>query len=347
MIMKQNRVYWVDLCKGIGIFLVLLEHTLRNDVTMYICAFNMPMFFSLSGIVFNEIKHNDFKAFVKGRFNQLVIPYFFFYLLTYFLWLFVERHFRSFDLDWWQPIIGMFYASQWHGFMDHNGILWFLPCLFVVEILNFWILRIRPRYIQPILLFLLLVLGFSIKTNLPWCLNTACVALPFYYLGHSLKKGLLIQSLNQDKFVNKWWVSGMLLICFSLLFFIIEGNCRNAAYMIQGVYGNPVVYEVVAISGILMMVYFGKVLSPKNELLFPALKSLLFLGKNTLVIFALHSFFLRIVRYGFESFLSITNYDTNVLTALIMDLLLLVFLCPLIPLYNNFRDRYLSKLYLS
>lgn len=58
----------------------------------------------------------------------------FFYLSTWMYWLVVERNFRSVDLEWWQPLLGLLYSSpQWNGFMSHNAVLWFLPCLFVVE----------------------------------------------------------------------------------------------------------------------------------------------------------------------------------------------------------------------
>jgi len=225
--MEKQRVYWIDLCKGLGIFLVLVEHTMMNNVSTFIQAFNMPMFFFLSGIVFNEKKHINFGIFFKGRINQLVIPYFFFYLLTWVLWLTVERNFRSFDMQWWEPLLGMIYASQWHGYMDHNGILWFLPCLFIVEVLNFFVLRIKPKYVQYIVVLFLLVLGMIIPINLPWCLNTACVALSFYYLGHLLKEILLTPGqtvLKQEKSV-KWHI--LLLLLFSAVFFSVEGITKK------------------------------------------------------------------------------------------------------------------------
>ena len=345
--MEKQRIYWVDLCKGIGIFLVLMEHTLRNDVTMFICAFNMPMFFFLSGIVFNEKKHTDFKRFIKGRFNQLIIPYIFFFLLTYFLWLVLERQFRSFDMDWWQPLIGMVYASQWHGYMDHNGILWFLPCLFVVEIMNFFVIRIKPHYMQFVIVLVLLIIGFCIKINLPWCLNTACVALPFYYLGKQLKYVLLFNDVGTKSSSKKTLQEFGFLFLFGILFFAIEGIVRNSAFMINGQYGNPFIYEIVAVSGILMMVFIGKVLSPNNKLLLSSLNYVLYMGKNTLVIFALHAFFLRIARFVFERYLSISNYDTNIMWAIVIDTIVIIILCVLIPIYNRFRDNFLVRIYLN
>lgn len=118
----MKRVQWVDWCKGIGILLVLLGHTLRTDVSLvYVYGFHMPLFFFLSGLVCNEKKYN-WKSFLKSRFNTLIIPYIVFYLLTWLYWLFIERSVRPIDLSWWQPLVGMVYGAQWHGLMDHNGI---------------------------------------------------------------------------------------------------------------------------------------------------------------------------------------------------------------------------------
>ena len=57
---KNNRVQWVDICKGYGILLVVLGHTLRTDLSLvYIYGFHMPLFFFLSGIVCDEKKYNS------------------------------------------------------------------------------------------------------------------------------------------------------------------------------------------------------------------------------------------------------------------------------------------------
>lgn len=88
----------------------------------------MPLFFFLSGLVLNRSKYT-FKNFLKNRFSTLILPYIFFYLLTYIYWLLIENHFRSFDMTWYKPLLGMIYGGQYNGLMDHNGILWFLPCL--------------------------------------------------------------------------------------------------------------------------------------------------------------------------------------------------------------------------
>lgn len=63
--MKPTRIQWLDYAKGIGIFLVVLGHTLRamvnseilessitvNSIDRWIYAFHMPLFFLISGLL--------------------------------------------------------------------------------------------------------------------------------------------------------------------------------------------------------------------------------------------------------------------------------------------------------
>jgi len=190
---ETGRVQWIDGCKGLAILLVILGHTMRTDISrVYIYGFHMPLFFFLSGLVCNEKKYT-WGTCLKSRFNTLVIPYFTFYLLTWLYWLIVERSFRPLCMIWWQPLIGMVYGAQWHDFMAHNGILWFLPCLFVTEILFFALKKLHKVWIQLSAIIVLTGLGFLFKTNLPWCVNIASVALQFFFVGNLLRIVLLKQ----------------------------------------------------------------------------------------------------------------------------------------------------------
>lgn len=94
----KNRIEWVDKCKCIAIYFVVYGHFCLDN--KYVYAFHMPLFFLLSGFVLNEKKY-EFKDFLKSRINGILIPYIFFYLLTWMYWLVVERNFRSVDLEWW------------------------------------------------------------------------------------------------------------------------------------------------------------------------------------------------------------------------------------------------------
>lgn len=47
---EKTRIAWIDIVRGIGIFLVIMGHTYRsNQVLNWIVSFHMPLFFILSG----------------------------------------------------------------------------------------------------------------------------------------------------------------------------------------------------------------------------------------------------------------------------------------------------------
>lgn len=55
---KIKRIDWIDVAKGVGIFLMVMGHTSMPDaVNRWIYSFHMPLFFLLSGLVFNPGKY--------------------------------------------------------------------------------------------------------------------------------------------------------------------------------------------------------------------------------------------------------------------------------------------------
>ena len=251
---NTNRVLWIDWCKGIGILLVLLGHTLRTDLSLvYIYGFHMPLFFFLSGLVCNEKKFN-WNTFLRSRFNTLIIPYVVFYLLTWLYWLLVERSFRPIELEWWEPLLGMLYGAQWHGLMDHNGILWFLPCLFMTEVLFYAVSRLERLWIQFVVVALLAVIGLMIKSNFPWCLNIAMVTLQFFWAGNLCREPLLKKGV-QNRISWQGLLLGVLLVFLYVLLSPVWDNHINIATC---GYGNILGFEILAFMGIAGLVVLCK-----------------------------------------------------------------------------------------
>ena len=333
--MTKGRVQWIDGCKGMAILLVILGHTMRTDLSLvYIYGFHMPLFFFLSGLVCNEKKYT-WGAFLKSRFNTLVIPYIAFYLLTWLYWLFVERGFRPLGMEWWQPLVGMAYGAQWHKYMSHNGILWFLPCLFVTEVLFFAVKRQPKIWIQLLVVVMLAGVGFLFKTNLPWCVNIAFVALQFFFVGNLLRAKLL--KMEETKRDN---VTSIIVSTFAVAtYLLLSAHWLNRVNMATNEYGIITIFEILSFMGIIGFAGACKWLNAVNILGGQ-------LGRNTLVIFALHQPILRVVRFVGDKLLHSFPVETSIWYALAADFVVLLCLIPLIWLYNKYGLPILKKIYI-
>lgn len=117
----------IDVCKGIGILLVIIGH-LGTIWGPPIYMFHMSLFFILSGVCFSD-KYLDKKVeFIYKRFVNLMIPFIVFKGMAY-----LTIHFG--------PWPG---AEDFIGKYHLLGTLWFLKCLFIASVLGLafiWILR--------------------------------------------------------------------------------------------------------------------------------------------------------------------------------------------------------------
>lgn len=132
-----GRLHWIDVLKGIGIFLVVLGHIgMGNSLQRWIYSFHMPMFFMLSGMLWAGRRglSCNFMDFLKKRTISLLIPYVLFRLLLFVYWLCIESHFRALDL----------------------GPIWFLIVLYADELIVFLLSRkFRNAVVSYVVLFII------------------------------------------------------------------------------------------------------------------------------------------------------------------------------------------------
>ncbi len=136
----MKRFDYIDIAKGIGILMVVWAHIMLTGWTHeFIYAFHMPLFFLLSGMLFQRGKYNSIGAFIVHRAKRLFIPYVFYSVLTWILWA-AFRYARHDDVESYvMPLMQTFIAQGSGAYIVHNSALWFIPCLFLVEILYYYI----------------------------------------------------------------------------------------------------------------------------------------------------------------------------------------------------------------
>lgn len=143
---KKKRLDYFDMAKGFGSILVLLGHLQGDEffklspyilpMCEWIFSFHMPLFFIVSGMLLchrNDLE-KDTKTLVVKRFKGIMIPYFWFSIF-YFSVVIYALIFGSI-----QPTT--FYVNLWYvlGLYGMN-VLWFLPTLFLSEILFIFITK--------------------------------------------------------------------------------------------------------------------------------------------------------------------------------------------------------------
>ena len=136
---KKNRYTEIDIARGIGIFFVVLGHSIKQTqmqaawiriLTYIIYSFHMPLFFCLSGFVSAKIlrmhKHERIQ-YVSSRARRLLIPYFTIGLIYIPVKLKLgEAAVKPFAVsDIWKLLIGQ----------NPDVSLWFLYILFLIELI--------------------------------------------------------------------------------------------------------------------------------------------------------------------------------------------------------------------
>lgn len=294
---RTSRVYWIDALRAIAIVFVVIGHTPGiqgyNNIVKYIYSFHIPLFFLLSGIVFDaKVIEKELPAFLHKQARGLLIPYFAWGFLTYIPWFVIGRHYGSYpNLDPIKPLLGMLYGTGSGTWLIHNGALWFLPCLFVIRVIFFATIKVVPRSSLLMALAFFTILGFVsvrlVPFPLPWGLDIALIAIGFFGVGFLLKDRLLsFQIPSATSLVGV--LSILALIHITLVF----SNARIS--FAERAFGDVLLFLGEASIGIAFWFLIAKVI-PVSSIIF-------LIGESTMMIFILHTFVFNQVT-GFAVFI--------------------------------------------
>lgn len=154
----MNRNNTLDVLKGVGIFLVVLGHaTFVNDrIITYIFSFHMPLFFIVSGMLMRIKSEADssIKNFMRKKLRSIAIPYLSFsmcYTIIDFLSVYYQQISYS-DLK-----VNAICTLSLAG----SGPLWFLPTLFLSELMLFLLAKKFNGWQTFVLSIVIAGIGFS------------------------------------------------------------------------------------------------------------------------------------------------------------------------------------------
>ena len=184
----KKRLDYLDMTKGLGMILVLIGHLQGDSIftfspyiqplCVFIFSFHMPMFFIVSGILL-AIKNDEVKPLkevAKSRFRGIMIPYLWFSL--FYLIVVVAALIKG------EIAVQTLYLNIWYVISGYGmNVLWFLPALYLGELL-FIFLRRRIRDHIPFIT--VVVLSNAIVYFLSYFVGIAKYPTPFAERMHDL-----------------------------------------------------------------------------------------------------------------------------------------------------------------
>lgn len=293
---------WIDVTKGIGILLVVLGHSnFDQSFLAIIHAFNMPLFFFISGYLYHYEKYKrQPNYFISQRFKRLVVPYFvtniiilcIFTLLSFF-------KLNSFSVNSaFKSLTGVLYGNgaplnpptQFTNLLSVPS--WFLLGLFCASLILYIIAYSHENYglvFSTLLCFLIILLGFKISklVFLPWSLDIACVSMIFMFPGYLFNyyKVNLLHNYKvewlPDNFKNNFYDFSFIL----LLLVVISAN--GSVDMNTRLYSNLLLFSIAGLLGTYLIIRLAKSITKKETFL---TKILTYFGKNSIIVLLYHGF---------------------------------------------------------
>jgi acyltransferase len=143
-------------------------------------------------------------------------------------------------------VIGTLYGIGVDGWLQHNAMLWFFPCLFLTHLVFRMVNVLMKGWGQCVMIAGFAGLGYQMSSvlpmRLPWGAEIALIALPFYALGHMF-------ALRDVGLPRRRLSTALLVLLFAALqFTCIALNGRVDMNFIS--LGNPLLFYLGAASGI-------------------------------------------------------------------------------------------------
>lgn len=268
---KNQRIHWVDIAKGLAMILVIVGHTLTvpDKIVHTIYLFHMPAFFLLSGYCFSAKR--KLKSFVWVKVKTVLLPVITLGMSGSLIVALLMKFLMHKSVNWQAVFVNPFIQC------GERDLDWFLPAIFVSLLVFYGLVKLLKDKLVFLnissfaLAFLSYLFIKKVGVDVPWHVDTALVALPFVSIGYSLRKSSLL-----DKMKN---ISGALVFAVlcagfgetnTILFDTVE--------MRVNWYGNIFLFYLSAISGCLMLIYISRIISES--------KCLEFIGKNTIIFYS-------------------------------------------------------------
>lgn len=282
----MNRINNVDILKGFGIVFMIFGHVYFGEYfDIYIHAFHMPLFILISGYFF-RCDNITFKKFISKKIKTLIIPYSIFGIFHYCIWVILIGVNRESNIV--EPLYNLLWVNT-NLNMPIAGALWFLTCLFIIELIFFTMkkyIKKNSNFNTVIICILTVGAYFSKITSirLPYGIDTALIGVGFFYVGYLIRK-----YENRNKIVNKL-MNLNLLQTYALLLLNIPLIFMNGLVNMRTIiYNNIILFFINSIIAIIGYWNLAKYIEKSKCAIVESIGDvLLSIGRNSIVYLVLN-----------------------------------------------------------
>lgn len=349
---QKERFYWVDIAKAIGIFLIYYAHLLQRAYRLspdavffqykFTYAFHLPLFFFISGFFYKNKELPKLKQ-IGILFQKRIFPVFLFVLLTFTVSI-PYQYLKFGKLDSSYYLDNLIYLIQ--GKPNLNATLWFLVCLWLVEI---WALMVLPTVktsLQGILLSSFFLYFGYVWTAIPeqgafyllpknfWYLHESLVAFGFYAAGYVSFKWVG-ELLKLNIFIRV----ALTVFLFGVVYWAAQMNSPYQEFVMvmkASEHGVFFFFLLAAFTGIFATLLLASLLSN--------LKWLAYIGRNTLILLGMNGLFMSFFNSHIMDWLK--HYDSAgwvIFDSIWLSLATITISIPVIELLNRYLPQFIGR----
>lgn len=272
----KKRITWIDMAKGYGMIAVILAHLKIGDLGLWIYTFHLPLFFLLSGYVFSA--KDNFVVFFKKKCRSMLVPYFGLgipMLVFHLVYNYPEKHFTY---EACKKLVIDFIEQK------RLWTVWFLACLFVLNFVFYFAVRlIKSDILLAILSVAAVITGLTYYKHggepVYWNADTCLMAFPFFFAGYFYKK----HSKSFDRYLDDRFIS----IALFAVLTVVNVVCGYYTVKISGTgmemyhctYGYAPLTYISAFAGITCVIIVSKWFT------IPPIR---YIGENSMLYFVWH-----------------------------------------------------------
>lgn len=290
--MYRKRIEWIDICKSLAIIAIFCGHFSTPDgrLERFVYVYHLQLFFFLSGLFYYKQNKMSWKNYSLSKVQKILIPFAFFGILNIVFFAFINNWTANQIL---QQLIELVEGARPPVFVA--GQLWFLPCLFCIQIIYFMLNKLFKR--KSIILTISLILLYihdifkPFDSSLIFSINSIMEYLLFFSLGdivYSKASNFDYKDICNN---NKIYINIISFIFLGITFLIFEFGIDF--YIKFGIpkIGNEFVRETYKILIIFIIcisnVIVGRSLT-KSKLLFD-------IGQNTLILMGVEAIIKQLI----------------------------------------------------